>query len=718
MEVSYLDLAAEHLLLRLQPLNRTLAQAVKWQRKQAAQLQRPEITPLCVTDEQINLLLRNVMALGGTAEWNGPCKPTRDEVELQTRLRNCVHAVHGKLPMDRLQETLLLGDIEMDCLLLCAAPELHRDYERIFAYIHDDLNRRFPSVELLSSLLASSFQEGLARRRLIGPFGTLRRMGLIEEFGEKQPTDLRQELRLAPGLFQFLTGIAGIDFGRFRDADVIDTSDNAPLPPGLEPKAISQATGALASGKISVLGLWGPQHSPVPDVVRAISHAANRRLRRWHIENPGDSVEQLRRLEAALLLASASSSWLWVHIDSPLHHGDNGLLEAISERLAFSEVTLFISSAMPWRPKTLLEKRAYAELELQTPTTDHRSSLWLKSVPELDPGYAESLAAQFKLGGADIQTAARFARNQITALPQPSSNGTALRSNLEKACANISRPTLYKFATLVKPKRGPSDLILPDDLHKQVMEIASFHRVWGTVTEDWGFGRLMTGKCGLRALFAGPSGTGKTLAAEVIAGELDMSLLRVDLARILSKWVGETEQHLESMFREAEGSHAVLYFDEADSLYGKRGEIQHGVDRFANLEVSYLLQRIEDFEGIIILSSNLTENIDEAFKRRFQFLLRFPRPEQAERRKIWDIAFPIRSALDPTIDLDQLSKIEMTGAAIVDSARTAALFAAERGQKSIALDQLSEAISRTFRREDRMFVFPQSPSSIPRHARR
>jgi hypothetical protein len=553
---------------------------------------------------------------------------------------------------------------------------------------------------------------------LTGPFGTLRRLGLIEEFGEKQPTDLRQELRLAPGLFQFLTGTAGIDFGRFRDADVIDTSDSALLPPGLEPKAISQATGALASGKISVLGLWGPQHSPVPDVVRAISHAANRRLRRWCIENPGDSAEQLRRLEAALLLASASSSWLWIHIDSRLHNGDNGLLEAISERLAFSEVTLFLSSALPWRPKALLEKRAYAELELQTPTTDHRSSLWMKSVPELDQRYAESLATQFKLGGADIQTAARYARNQITALPQPSSNGTALRSNLEKACANISRPTLYKFATLVKPKRGPNDLILPNDLHKQVLEIASFHRVWGMVTEDWGFGRLMTGKSGLRALFAGPSGTGKTLAAEVIAGELDMSLLRVDLARILSKWVGETEQHLESMFREAEGSHAVLYFDEADSLYGKRGEIQHGVDRFANLEVSYLLQRIEDFEGIVILSSNLSENIDEAFKRRFQFVLRFPRPDEAERRRIWEIAFPDRSFLDAAIDLNQLAKLEMTGAAIVDSARTAALFAAEVGQKTISADQITEAIARTFRREDRVLAVSQPRPSLQTRFRR
>ena len=150
------------------------------------------------------------------------------------------------------------------------------------------------------------------------------------------------------------------------------------------------------------------------------------------------------------------------------------------------------------------------------------------------------------------------------------------------------------FAMVVKPKRGPEDLILPPSLHRQVLEVAQFFRAWPHVAEGWGFGRLMTGDGGVKALFTGDSGTGKTLAAEVIAGLLHMPLLKVDLARVVSKWVGETEKHLEAAFREAEASHAVLFFDEADALFGKRGEVQHGTDRYANLEVSYLLQRLEE----------------------------------------------------------------------------------------------------------------------------
>ena len=182
---------------------------------------------------------------------------------------------------------------------------------------------------------------------------------------------------------------------------------------------------------------------------------------------------------------------------------------------------------------------------------------------------------------------------------------------------------------MIKPKRGPDDLILPKALHRQVFEVAQFHRHGRASPKAGGSGRLITGEGGIKALFTGDSGTGKTLAAEVIAGQLRMTLLKIDLSRIVSKWVGETEKHLEQAFREGEDSHAILFFDEADALFGKRGEVRHGVDRYANMEVSYLLQRIESYGGLVILASNLRENIDQAFTRRFQIVLNFPRPEPA-----------------------------------------------------------------------------------------
>ena len=234
--------------------------------------------------------------------------------------------------------------------------------------------------------------------------------------------------------------------------------------------------------------------------------------------------------------------------------------------------------------------------------------------------------------------------------------------------------------------------------------VASFFRAWPKVADRWGFGRLASGHGGIKALFTGDSGTGKTLAAEVVAGELGMPLLKIDLSQIVSKWVGETEKHLEAVFTEAEDSHGVLFFDEADALFGKRGEVRHGVDRYANLEVSYLLQRIEDYAGLVILASNLKDNIDAAFTRRFHVVIQFPRPQPKERRRIWEIAFPERASLEEGVDLDLLARLDLTGAGITGAARTAALLAAADGRDAIGKSHIVRAIARQYQLEARVLI--------------
>jgi SpoVK/Ycf46/Vps4 family AAA+-type ATPase len=251
-------------------------------------------------------------------------------------------------------------------------------------------------------------------------------------------------------------------------------------------------------------------------------------------------------------------------------------------------------------------------------------------------------------------------------------------------------------------------------LHKQVIEIARFHRTWPRIAEAWGFGRLVARDSGIKVLFTGLSGTGKTLAAEVIAFELGMTLLKIDLSRVVSKWVGETERNLDRAFAEAEDSNAVLFFDEADSLFGKRGEVRHGVDRYSNLEVSYLLQRLESYHGLVILASNLRDNIDQAFIRRFQVVLNFPRPDPPERRRMWSIAFPKSAPLQADIDFDLLSRLDMTGASIVNAAQTAALLAMESaknvnghsGPANVMIEpvHIVRAIARQYQREARLLT--------------
>jgi SpoVK/Ycf46/Vps4 family AAA+-type ATPase len=234
------------------------------------------------------------------------------------------------------------------------------------------------------------------------------------------------------------------------------------------------------------------------------------------------------------------------------------------------------------------------------------------------------------------------------------------------------------------------------------MEIAHDARALPRVMNDWGFAQRVTGG-GIKALFTGDSGTGKTLAAEVVAAELGLPLLRVDLARVVSKWIGETEKNLDQAFEEALGSHAVLFFDEAEALFGARGEVRHGTDRYANLEVSYLLQRLESHPGVVILASNLRDKIDVAFMRRFQVVVGFPRPSERERLRMWMLALAPPLPVGDDIDLALFARLDLTGAGVVSAVQSAALFAA-RHDEPIGMAQLVRGVVRQFQREGRVLT--------------
>ena len=244
-----------------------------------------------------------------------------------------------------------------------------------------------------------------------------------------------------------------------------------------------------------------------------------------------------------------------------------------------------------------------------------------------------------------------------------------------------------------------------------VLELAAACRAWPRIAEDWGFA-ARGGGGGVKALFTGEPGTGKTLAAEVIAGMLGLTLLKIDLSQVVSKWVGETEKNLEAAFRQAENSQALLFFDEADALFGKRGEIKHGIDRYANLEVGFLLQRLEQSDALVILASNLKENLDKAFTRRFHHIIHFPRPEIPERERIWRLAFPPDAPLAADADLSTMAQLDMTGASISGAVRAAALLAADAGSKVITTSHIVRGIVRQYAQEARLL----RPEELGSHA--
>jgi SpoVK/Ycf46/Vps4 family AAA+-type ATPase len=252
-------------------------------------------------------------------------------------------------------------------------------------------------------------------------------------------------------------------------------------------------------------------------------------------------------------------------------------------------------------------------------------------------------------------------------------------ADLLEACRLQSNRKLAALATRIKPHYVWTDIVLPTDSLRQLREICNAVEFRSIVYEEWGFDKKLSLGKGLGLLFAGPSGTGKTMAAEVLAGELGLDLYKIDLSTVVSKYIGETEKNLSRIFTEAATSNAVLFFDEADALFGKRSEVKDSHDRYANIEINYLLQRMEEYEGTVILATNLRKNMDDAFVRRIQFTIEFPFPHADQRLAIWQRVWP-KDMPRQDLDLDFMARrFEISGGNIRNIALAAAFLGAEDG---------------------------------------
>ncbi|MCB9703781.1 MAG: ATP-binding protein [Myxococcales bacterium] len=295
-------------------------------------------------------------------------------------------------------------------------------------------------------------------------------------------------------------------------------------------------------------------------------------------------------------------------------------------------------------------------------------------MPALPGDDLEALADAFRMTGGQIREAAAAARAASPAAAHP-----PLEVLLDAARRHVA-PRLGALASLVVRTDSWEDLVLPQDRRRLLEELVRRHRFRQTVMAEWGFGRRHADARGIAALFSGPSGTGKTMAAAIVARELGLDLYRVDLSQIVSKYIGETEKHLAQVFAEAEASEVALFFDEADALFGKRSSVQDAHDRYANIEVAYLLQRIESYPGVVIMASNLRKNLDDAFLRRLQVIVEFAMPSAPERaeiwRRVWPREAPLAEGLDPA---DLADRFEVSGGNIRNIAVGAAFAAAEEG---------------------------------------
>jgi hypothetical protein len=332
-------------------------------------------------------------------------------------------------------------------------------------------------------------------------------------------------------------------------------------------------------------------------------------------------------------------------------------------------------------------------VEVDKPSPVEQRQVW-SSLLDDGAGSGElpsRLSSQFNLGIADIEAVCR------AALAEP--DGGGLDRRLWAGCLERTRPRLDQLALRLDARATWDDIVLPSAEVVLLRQIAAQVRKRSRVYDDWGFRERMNRGLGISVLFAGESGTGKTMAAEVIANEVELDLYRIDLSAVVSKYIGETEKNLRRMFDAAEDGGAILFFDEADALFGKRSEVKDSHDRYANIEVNYLLQRMEAYSGLAILATNMKGALDQAFMRRLRFIVNFPIPGVPERNRIWRKVFPEKVEVQP-LDYDRLARFNLSGGSISNVALSAAFLAADQGSP-VTMSIVLDAARSEFKKLDR-----------------
>jgi hypothetical protein len=589
-----------------------------------------------------------------------------------------------------LARRLGLSDFARNTLLLCASLELDTRIAALCARVQDDPSRPYPTFALAFSLFDDP------RWDTISPDGPLRHWRLIEASLSTMQPVTTSALRADERIVNHIKGLAHIDerIAPFVLAmtEHVHAED---LPPSHR---------AIAEEILRVLERDRPEAKPIQLLGRdaeskqliaaAAAHELGLRLYRLAADQlpqqPAD-LETLARLwqRETLLLPVA------LYIDARDVDRNDAHANLLKRFLARVTGVVFVDGRENWpipQGSTLLD--------VDRPTSDEQLAAWVAVVGEEQRETAERLAGQFNLSIPAIE--------RIASQAVDDDGETTSTERLWSAATHQTRMHIDVLAQRIEAKAKWEQIVLPEPELELLHQIAAHVAGRATVYDRWGFRERMNRGFGISALFAGASGTGKTMAAEVIANHLGQSLHRIDLSSVVSKWVGETEKNLEKLFQAADDSNGILFFDEADALFGKRTEVQHSQDRFANIEINFLLQRLESYRGLAILATNMRDAIDSAFLRRLRFIVQFPFPGPQERKQIWEKAFPDATPREE-LDFDRLARISLTGGSIHNIALSSAFLAASRGS-NVTMDTLIEATRAELRKLDK----PVNESELPR----
>jgi hypothetical protein len=575
-------------------------------------------------------------------------------------------------------DRLRLDALDAAVLTVCSAPELHPRYGRLFAYLQDDVTRKLPTPRLVAGLLAGDGVDPADVLACFTPDAPVMRSGSMRLLTPDAATALADRpVKVADRLAAFLLGAS-----RLADAAAgFQLRRVAPHPVAGRADVIAHVALLLAADTRLPLVICGP------DAALVVAGAARAPV----LLLGARELDRTDALADARLAAALEQGILCVDgLDDLTPAERSRLLRSIDEG---PERTILVAGSR--REALALSDRTALVVEVPHPSFAERKHAWVSLAGPSDP---REVAAKFRLSIEQIGAAAEVsliaARARGEASPAP--------ADLDLGARHASSSRLGELATRLDPGYGFADLVLPDRQLDMLRSISAYLRHRDRVLAEWGYEATVSRTQGLKVLFAGESGTGKTMAAQVLGAELGLDLFRVDLATIVSKYIGETEKNLERIFTAADGSNAILFFDEADALFGKRSEVSDSHDRYANIEVAYLLQRMEAYPGAVILATNFRRNIDDAFVRRLDFVIDFPFPEAEDRRRIWRLVLPASAPVADDVDLDFLAnQFKLSGGAIRNCSLAAAFRAADEDTQ-IEMRHLVRAVAQEYGKQGRL----------------
>ena len=701
----------EHLLAELERIDLRLRLQVLKMRSQRDHSADKEFRGLYISEDDVEDILTATASFPKTTSGSNDAafealEENLRQVELEIHERRAGSVRQGStLRLEQLRQMFCLTPFELDALLICLLPEFDLRYEKLYAYLQDDVTKKRPTTGLVLDILCSSFDEKLAVRSSFHPQGPLAKHQLLrlpDDSVASMASQLARPLKVDDRIIAYLLGSDELDANLVPFVEVVVPQiafEKLVLNEDVKSRLVDLATNCMSAGSGLIWHFYGPLGAGKRTSAEALCHHLGLKL--LTIDCPQTlEANHLSGMLVRLIFRESrlqNAAIYWDKFDVLAPDDSQRLFHIIAGEFQSCPCLVFLAANNAWHSVDI--RCPFLQVAFPMPDFAQRKRLWqgcLDGRSSISDAELAGLAAKFRLTAGQIGSAAATA--QSLALWRDPESRAIHKEDLYTACRQQSNHKLSQLASKITPRYVWDDIVLPRDQLNQLREICSYVKYHHVVYGEWGFDHKPSLGKGLNVLFAGPSGTGKTMAAEIIANELGLDLYRIDLATVVSKYIGETEKNLDKIFKEAQDSNSILFFDEADAIFGKRSEVRDSHDRYANIEIAYLLQKMEEYQGIVILATNLRKNLDEAFARRMHFSVEFPFPEETDRFCIWQKAFPKAAPLSQDIDLTFMARqFKITGGNIKNIALSAAFLTVE-DSGMVTMEHLIRATKREYQK--------------------